>query len=173
MRELCGYSQGFTTTSESSNEPERVCVRISMWPSRPVVTALSVQGGHRRPRLEGTHAGVERNSQRAGGRSKMPRGLDRTGRAARRTARIVFMNYSNNDKTSSAESGEGRPLVKENAGQSSTPRRRAAIALSQGLAGVRKATLDAVTLSPPLALESCLGGFELFYRRSGDGGKED
>ena len=25
------------------------------------------------------------------------------------------MNYSNNDKTSSAESGEGRPLIKENA----------------------------------------------------------
>jgi hypothetical protein len=33
---------------------------------------------------------------------------------------IVPMNYSNKDKASSAESGEGRPLTKENACQPST-----------------------------------------------------
>ena len=33
---------------------------------------------------------------------------------------ILPMNHSNNDKTSSAESREGRPLIKENAGQPNT-----------------------------------------------------
>src|SRR5437868_12886577 len=52
---------------------------------------------------------------------------------------IVPMNYSNNDKTSSAESREGRPLIKENAGQPSTHSTQSGERVSQGLAGVRKA----------------------------------
>ena len=49
---------------------------------------------------------------------------------------IVPMNYSNKDKTSSAESGEGRPLIKENAGQPSTCPTQSGERVSQGLAGV-------------------------------------
>src|SRR6516225_5178288 len=52
---------------------------------------------------------------------------------------IVPMNYSNNDKTSSAESREGRPSIKENAGQPSTHSTQSGERVSQGLAGVRKA----------------------------------
>src|SRR5437660_12458651 len=52
------------------------------------------------------------------------------------------MNYSNNDKTSSAESGEGRPLIKENAGQPSTHPTQSGERVSQGLAGVRKAARE-------------------------------
>ena len=46
------------------------------------------------------------------------------------------MNYSNNDKTSSAESREGRPLIKENAGQPNTYPTQSGKGVSQGLAGV-------------------------------------
>ena len=52
---------------------------------------------------------------------------------------IVPMNYLNNDKTSSAESGEGRPSIKENAGQPSTHPTQSGDRVSPGLAGVRKA----------------------------------
>jgi hypothetical protein len=52
------------------------------------------------------------------------------------------MNYSNNDKTSSAESREGRPLIKENAGQPSTYPTQSGKGVSQGLAGVRKAARE-------------------------------
>src|SRR5215469_10129080 len=55
---------------------------------------------------------------------------------------IVPMNYSNNDKTSSAESGEGRPLIKENAGQPNTQPTQSGERVSQGLAGVRKAARE-------------------------------
>src|SRR5213594_3320879 len=55
---------------------------------------------------------------------------------------IVPMNHSNNDKTSSAESGEGRPLIKENAGQPSTQPTQSGERVSQGLAGVRKAARE-------------------------------
>ena len=55
---------------------------------------------------------------------------------------IVPMNYSNNDKTSSAESGEGRPLINENAGQPSTHPTQSGERVSQGLAGVRKAARE-------------------------------
>ena len=55
---------------------------------------------------------------------------------------ILPMNYSNNDKTSSAESGEGRPLIKENAGQPSTHPTQSGEHVSQGLAGVRKAARE-------------------------------
>src|ERR1700757_523578 len=51
---------------------------------------------------------------------------------------IVPMNYSNNDKTWSEESGEGRPLIKENAGQPHTYPTQSGDRVSQGLAGGRK-----------------------------------
>ena len=60
---------------------------------------------------------------------------------------IVLTNHSNNDKTSSAESGEGRPLIKENAGQPSTYSTQSGERVSQGLAGVRKAARENKDLS--------------------------
>jgi RNA-directed DNA polymerase len=49
------------------------------------------------------------------------------------------MNHSNQDGKLSAESGEGRPLIKENAGQPHTYPTQSGKGVSQGLAGVRKA----------------------------------
>ena len=51
---------------------------------------------------------------------------------------IVPMNRSNKEGTLSAESEEGRPLIKENAHQSSTHSTQSEVRVSQGLAGVRK-----------------------------------
>jgi RNA-directed DNA polymerase len=48
------------------------------------------------------------------------------------------MNRSNKDGALSAESEEGRPLIKENAHQSSTHSTQSEVRVSQGLAGVRK-----------------------------------
>src|SRR5215467_515961 len=55
---------------------------------------------------------------------------------------IVPMNCSNNDNTSSAESREGRPLIKENAGQPNTYPTQSGKGVSQGPAGVRKAARE-------------------------------
>ena len=55
---------------------------------------------------------------------------------------ILPMNPSNNDKTSSAESGEERPVIKENAGQPSTYPTQNWKGVSQGLAGVRKEAIE-------------------------------
>jgi group II intron reverse transcriptase/maturase len=52
------------------------------------------------------------------------------------------MNHSNKDTSPSAESGEGRPLIKENAGQSNTHPTQSGKRVSQGLAGVRKAARE-------------------------------
>jgi len=52
------------------------------------------------------------------------------------------MNHLNKDKIPSAESGEGRPPVKENAGQSNTYPTQSGKGVSQGLAGVRKAAKE-------------------------------
>src|SRR5215471_9685407 len=52
---------------------------------------------------------------------------------------VLPMNHSNKDTRSSAESGEERPLIKENAGQSNTHPTQSGKGVSQGLAGVRKA----------------------------------
>src|SRR5437867_6966876 len=52
---------------------------------------------------------------------------------------IVPMNHSNKDGSSSAESEEGRPLIKENAGQPNTHPTQSRERVSQGLTGVRKA----------------------------------
>ena len=48
------------------------------------------------------------------------------------------MNHSNKNTKSLAESGEGRPLIKENAGPSNTYPTQSGKGVSQGLAGVRK-----------------------------------
>ena len=55
---------------------------------------------------------------------------------------IVPMNYSNKDKIPSAESGEGRPPIKENASQPNTYLTQSGKGVSQGLAGVRKAARE-------------------------------
>src|SRR5258708_15796861 len=52
---------------------------------------------------------------------------------------IVPMNHSNKDGNASAESGEGRPLIKENVRQPNTPPTQSGERVSQGLTGVRKA----------------------------------
>jgi len=55
---------------------------------------------------------------------------------------IVPMNHSNKDGTSPAESGEERPLIKENAGQPNTYPTQSGKGVPQGLAGVRKAARE-------------------------------
>src|SRR5882724_4734501 len=52
------------------------------------------------------------------------------------------MNHSNKDGKLSAESGEGRPLIKENAGQPNTYPTQSGKGVSQGLASVRKAARE-------------------------------
>ena len=52
---------------------------------------------------------------------------------------ILPMNQSNKDRKPSAENEEGRPLIKENAGQPNTHPTQSGERVSQGLAGVRKA----------------------------------
>ena len=52
------------------------------------------------------------------------------------------MNHSNKDTRPSAENGEGRPLIKENAGLSSTYPTQSGKGVSQGSAGVRKAARE-------------------------------
>ena len=74
------------------------------------------------------------------------------GEGLRRTARtnvpeeshsgVVPMNHSNKDKGPSAESEEGRPLIKENAGQPHTYPTQSGKGVSQGLASVRKAARE-------------------------------
>jgi hypothetical protein len=55
---------------------------------------------------------------------------------------VVPMNHSNKDKRPSAESEEGRPLIKENASQPNTYPTQSGKGVSQGLAGVRKAARE-------------------------------
>jgi len=55
---------------------------------------------------------------------------------------IIPMNHSNKDERSSAESEEGRPLIKENTHQPSTHSTQSEARVSQGLAGVRKAARE-------------------------------
>ena len=55
---------------------------------------------------------------------------------------ILPMNHSNKDGTSPAESGEERPLIKENAGQPNTYPTQSGKGVSQGLAGERKAAKE-------------------------------
>src|SRR6266702_1606033 len=55
---------------------------------------------------------------------------------------ILPMNQSNKDRKPSAENEEGRPLIKENAGQPNTHPTQSGERVSQGLAGVRRAARD-------------------------------
>ena len=55
---------------------------------------------------------------------------------------IVPMNHSNKDRRPSAESEEGRPLIKENTRQPNTHPTQSGRRVSQGLAGVRKAARE-------------------------------
>src|SRR5271169_5502397 len=55
---------------------------------------------------------------------------------------IVPMSHSNKDGRTSAESEEGRPLIKENAGQPNTYPTQSGKGVSQGLASVRKAARE-------------------------------
>src|SRR3984893_2869642 len=55
---------------------------------------------------------------------------------------VVPMNHSNKDGKPSAESAEGRPLIKENARQPNTYPTQSGEHVSQGLAGVRKAAKE-------------------------------
>src|SRR5512133_2232286 len=55
---------------------------------------------------------------------------------------VVPMNHSNKDTRLSAESEEGRPLIKENAGPSNTYPTQGGKRVSQGLTGVRKAARE-------------------------------
>jgi hypothetical protein len=55
---------------------------------------------------------------------------------------IVPMNHSNKDANRSTESGEGRPLIKENTDKFNTCPTQSGASVSQGLAGVRKAARE-------------------------------
>ena len=55
---------------------------------------------------------------------------------------IVLMNHSNQERTSSAENEQGRPLIKENTPPPYTPPTQSGARVSQGLAGVRKAAKE-------------------------------
>jgi RNA-directed DNA polymerase len=55
---------------------------------------------------------------------------------------IIPMNHSNKDDQTSAESEEGRPLIKENTHQLNTHSTQSEGRVSQGLAGVRKAARE-------------------------------
>lgn len=55
---------------------------------------------------------------------------------------ILPMNHSNKDRSPSAESAEGRPLIKENVRQPNTYPTQSGKGVSQGLAGVRKAARE-------------------------------
>jgi RNA-directed DNA polymerase len=83
--------------------------------------------------------------------SEMPEASIRdrpAGEGASRTVRVhvleesdsgtVPMNHSNNSGRPPAESEEGRPLIKENAHQSSTLSTQSEVRVSQGLTGVRR-----------------------------------
>jgi hypothetical protein len=55
---------------------------------------------------------------------------------------VLPMNHSNKDTRLSAESGEGRPLIKKNADQPNTFPTQSGKGVPQGLAGVRKAARE-------------------------------
>ena len=57
---------------------------------------------------------------------------------------VVPMSHSNNDGQLSAESGEGRLLIKENVRQPDTLSTQSEIGVSHGLVGVRKAARESI-----------------------------
>ena len=79
-------------------------------------------------------------------------GLGRTARmhiSEESDSGVVPMNHSNNDGQLSAESGEGRLLIKENVRRSDTPSTQSEIGVSHGSVGVRQ---GARALIPRIAL---------------------
>src|SRR5450631_2793176 len=79
------------------------------------------------------------------GRRTAGEGLGRTARMhipEESHSGIVPMSHSNKDGASLAESEEGRPLIKENAGQPNTYPTQSGKGVSQGLASVRKAARE-------------------------------
>ena len=63
---------------------------------------------------------------------------------------IVPMNHSNKDGKPYTESEEGRPLIKENAGQPNTcPTQSGEACVSQGLTGVRTSGLLCLAVTHP------------------------
>src|SRR5467141_1660259 len=85
------------------------------------------------------------------------------------------MNHSNKGGNSSAESGEGRPLIKENAGQPNTHPTQSRERVSQGLAGVRKAAgnnkeMKFTALLHHLTVELLRESFYSLKRKAAPGG---
>src|SRR5512142_1905659 len=89
-------------------------------------------------------------------------GCRSAGEGSGRTARVYVceeshsgvlpMNHSNKDTRSSAERGEGRPLIKENAGRSNTYPTQSGKGVSEGFAGVRKAAREHKEMTFPALL---------------------
>jgi hypothetical protein len=87
---------------------------------------------------------------------------------------IVPMNHSNKDGSASAESGEGRPLIKENVRQPNTSPTQSGGRVSQGLAGVRKAAgnnkeMKFTALLHHLTVELLRGSFYSLKRKAAPG----
>ena len=84
------------------------------------------------------------------------------------------MNHSNKEKKISAESEEGRPLIKENILQSSTHLTQSEVRVSQGLAGVRKAAkagkgIKFTSLLHNLTVEQLRDSFYALKRKAAPG----
>src|SRR5437660_12620843 len=91
---------------------------------------------------------------------------------------IVPMNQSNKDRESSAENEEGRPLIKENAGQPNTHPTQSGARVSQGLAGVRKVAkedkeMKFTALLHHLTLDLLRESFYSLKRKAAPGVDED
>ena len=87
---------------------------------------------------------------------------------------LLPMNHSNKDTRMSAESGEGRPLIKENVSQSNTYPTQSGKGVSQGLAGVRQAArehkeMKFTTLLHPLTVDLLRESFYSLKRKAAPG----
>jgi len=87
---------------------------------------------------------------------------------------IVPMKHSNNERTPSAEDGEGRPLIKENLPPPHTHPTQSGARVSQGLAGVRKAAkenkeMKFTTLLHHLTVDLLRASFYALKRRAAPG----
>ena len=87
---------------------------------------------------------------------------------------IVPMNHSNNERTPSAENGEGRPLIKENFPPPHTQPTQSGARVSQGLAGVRKAAkehkeMKFTALLHHLTVDLLRGSFYALKRKAAPG----
>src|SRR5208337_25781 len=87
---------------------------------------------------------------------------------------IVPMRHSNNERTLSAENGEGRPLIKENIPPPHTHPTPSGARVSQGLAGVRKAAkehkeMKFTALLHHLTVDLLRGSFYALKRKAAPG----